>query len=49
MQQPVLPGVAGQAGTEQCVSDGDGHKVLVEQAVHPAVWHHVVPVAYGTT
>lgn len=45
----ISPGVAGQAGTEQRVSDGDGDKVLVEPAVHQAVWHGVVPVAHGTT
>lgn len=44
-----LPGVAGQAGAEQSVSNGDVHKVLVQPRVHPAVWNDVGAVAYGTT
>lgn len=42
-------GIAGQAGAEQCVSNGNGDKMLMEPAVHPAVWHDVVSVAHGTT
>lgn len=45
----LLPGIAGQTGAEQCVSDGDGDEMLMEPAVHPAVWYDVVAVAYGTT
>lgn len=44
-----LPGIAGHAGTEQRVPDGDENKVLMEPAVHPAVGHHVVPITDGTT
>lgn len=44
----VLPGIAGEAGAEQRVSDGDGDEMLVEQTVDPAVGHHVVAVAHGT-
>ncbi len=45
----VLPGVAGQAGAEQCVSNGNGDKMLMQPAVHPAVWYNVVSIAYSTT
>lgn len=44
-----LPGIAGQAGTEQCVPNGNGDKILMEQTVYPAIWHDVVSIAYGTT
>lgn len=43
------PGVAGQAGTEQCVSNGNGDKMLMEPSVHPAIWHDIVSVAQGTS
>lgn len=43
------PGVTGQAGTEQGVSDGDGDKMLMQPAVHPAVGHDVVAIAYCTS
>lgn len=43
------PGIAGQAGAEQCVSNSNGDKMLMDPAVHPAVWHDIESVAYGTT
>lgn len=45
----LLPGIAGQTGTEQCVSNGNGDKMLMEPAIHPAVWYDIVSVAYSTT
>lgn len=48
-RRSFLPGIAGQAGTEQCVSNGNGDKMLMEQTVYPAIWHDVVSIAYGTT
>lgn len=42
------PGIAGQTGAQHRVSNGDGGEVLMEPGVHPAVWHDIMPVAYGT-
>lgn len=42
------PGVAGHAGAEERVADGDGHKMLVKPTVDPAVGHRVRPVWDGT-
>lgn len=43
------PGVAGQTGAEQCVSNGDGDKMLMKPAVHPAVWYDIASITYSTT
>lgn len=43
------PGIAGQAGAEHRVSDGNGNKMLMKPSVYPTLWHDVVSVAYGTS
>lgn len=43
------PGVAGQTGAEHRVRHGNGDKVLMEPAVHPAVRYDIVAVAYSAT
>lgn len=45
----LSPGVAGQAGAEQRVADGDEDEVLMQPAVQQAVGHDVIPVAHGAT
>lgn len=45
----LLPGIAGQTGTEQRVSNGNGDKMLLQPAVHPAVRDDIVAVTYSTT
>lgn len=45
----LLPGIAGQAGAEHRVPDGNGNKMLMKPSVHPTLWHDVVSVAYGTS
>lgn len=45
----LLPGITGHAGAEQRVPDGDENEMLMKPTVHPAVWHHIVTVADGTT
>lgn len=39
--QVTLPGVAGRAGAEDGVSDGDGYEVVMKTTVHPTFRHHV--------
>lgn len=44
-----VPGVAGRAGAEDGVGDGDKDEVAMEPTVHPALGHHVGAVSDGAT
>lgn len=50
-QQPgaeiSLPGVAGQAGADDCVDHSQGEVPTMEHSVHPLVWENIRRIADG--
>lgn len=49
LQTNSVPGVAGRAGAEDGVGDGDKDEVAMEPTVHPTLGHHVGTVGDGAT
>lgn len=42
-----LPGVAGQAGADDCVEHSQGQVPAMEHTVHPLVWENIRRIADG--